>query len=103
MRSPAFSFSNLRSLRIFNNNLIARASELGPLLKEVSKVIVESSGRLLWEVVVENGGKMLRRMEGSLLWRTSRVPLLRLQTRVGGDWGVRVLMEERATNRSPKL
>ena len=78
-------------------------SELGPLLKDGSKVIVESSGRLLWEVVVENGGKLLRRMEGSLLWRTCRVPLLVFQTRVGGDWGVRVLMEERATSRSLKL
>ena len=103
MRSPAFSFSNLRSLRMFNNNLPARASERGPLLKDGSKVIVESSGRLLWEVVVGNGGKSLRRMEGSLLWRTCRVPLLVFQTRVGEDWGVRVLMEERAMNRSPKL
>ena len=85
MRSPVFSFSILRSLRIFNNNLIARASEFGPLLKEGSKVIVESSGRLLWEVVVENGGKMLRRMEGSLLWGTCRVPLLRFPTWVGGE------------------
>ena len=63
---------------------------------------MESSGRLLWEVVVENGGKSLRRMEGSLLWRTCGVPLLVFQTRVGGDWGVRVLKEERAKNWSPK-
>ena len=100
MRSPVFSFSILRSLRIFNNNLIARASEFGPLLKEGSKVIVESSGRLVGgscgqrrKIVEENGGIIVvENLQSTLV----EVPN-------SGGWGVRVLMEERATNRSPKL
>ena len=51
------------------------------MLKDGSKVVVESSGRLLWEVVVENLQSTLVEVPNS------------------GGWGVG---EERALNRSPK-
>ena len=53
------------------------------------------------EVIVENGGKSLRRMEESVVVENLQSTLVEVPN--SGGWGVRVLMEERATNRRPKL
>ena len=53
------------------------------------------------EVVAENGRKSLWRMEESVVGENLQRALVEVPN--PGGWGVRVLMEERATNRSPKL
>ena len=50
---------------------------------------------------MENGGKSLWRMEEPVVGENLQRALVEVPN--PGGWGVRVLMEERATNRSPKL
>ena len=53
----------LQSLQIFNNKLLARASEVGPLLKEGRKDIVESSARSLWRMAGGSCGEWRKIVE----------------------------------------
>ena len=53
----------LRSLQIFNNKLLARVSEVGLLLKEGRKDIVESSARSLWRMAEGSCGERRKIVE----------------------------------------